>query len=100
MITDIETPKEDSYTREADNQENGSQSSQSSYGAGHHHPNAPKNKKHTHNYKGCAKYMFIFDNAIMKPWLVYKYHKNMYNDQLAFFTLLKSDLNTIEKDYV
>ena len=76
-ISELNDPEKDTKPEDDSSVEN---SSVSSYGSGHAHPNQKneereKKKKQT-TYKGCAKHCYRFDNLVMKPMLIYKYEKN------------------------
>ena len=48
---------------------------------------------------GCAKYLMRFDEFIMKPMFIYKYHKNKAKDAEELYNAIVEEGNTLEAMY-
>lgn len=62
------------------------------------HPNAEKQDRVT-VYKGCAKYLYRFDEGIMKPIFIRNHEKDATKKQKEFFELFMRVGQEIEEDY-
>lgn len=58
-----------------------------------------KDKKPKPYKVGCGKYLQRFDEAIMKPIFIYKYHHLRAKDAEDFFNIMIEEGNTLEAMY-
>lgn len=63
------------------------------------HPNQEAPEKKQVVRSGCIKYLYRFDELIMKPIFIYKYEKDMQKKSQEFFELFMKNGEEIEKDF-
>ena len=59
-----------------------------------------RTQKKVKPYKvGCARYLQRFDEAIMKPIFIHKYHRQKAQDDVDFYNVMVEDGNHLEAMY-